>query len=95
MNPILALNYEPSIEHLGNDDYYDVVAAADFPSHELRWRNDDVLVQFGLDPDSVTDADLVEAFGQFKGREPLMASCMTWGLKARGQRLIHAVVMDD
>ena len=73
MNPILALNYEPSIEYLGNDDYYDVVAAADFPSHELRWRNDDVLVQFGLDPNSVSDADFVEAFGQFRGREPLMA----------------------
>ena len=73
MNPILALNYEPSIEHLGNDDYYDVVAAADFPNHELRWRNDDVLVQFGLDPKSVSDADFIEAFGKFQGREPLMA----------------------
>ena len=73
VNPILALNYEPSIEHLGNDDYYDVVAAADFPSHELRWRNDDVLIQFGLDPKSVSDEDFIEAFGRFQGREPLMA----------------------
>lgn len=72
MNPILTLNYEPSIEHLG-DDYYDVVAAAAFPMHELRWRNDDVLQQLGLNPESVKDEDFIEAFGKFEGREPLMA----------------------
>jgi serine/tyrosine/threonine adenylyltransferase len=71
-NPILALNFEPAIERLG-DDYFDVVAAAEFPRHTLRWRNDDVLAQLGLDPTAVSDADFVEAFGQFQGRTPLLA----------------------
>jgi len=73
VNPILELNYEPSIENLGHDDYYDVVTAEDFPMHELRWRNDDVLRNLGLDPVGVQDSDFIEAFGQFKGRSPFMA----------------------
>jgi serine/tyrosine/threonine adenylyltransferase len=64
MNPILALNYEPAIESLGND-YYDDVVAAEFPHQILRFRNDDILVQLGLDPTQVSDADFVEAFGNF------------------------------
>ncbi len=64
MNPILALNYEPAIESLGND-YYDDVVAADFPTHILRFRNDDLLVQLGLDPAQVSDEHFVEAFGKF------------------------------
>ncbi len=71
-NPILALNFEPSIERLG-DDYFDVVPAAVFPQHTLRWRNDDLLPQLGLDPAAVSDRDFVEAFGQFQGRAPLLA----------------------
>ncbi len=73
VNPILNLTYEPSIEKFLGDDYYDVVAAAEFPTHLLRWRNDPVLRQFGLDPVTVKDEDFVEAFGKFQGREPLMA----------------------
>jgi serine/tyrosine/threonine adenylyltransferase len=73
VNPILNLTYEPSIENFLGDDYYDVVAAAEFPTHLLRWRNDPVLRQFGLDPAAVKDEDFVEAFGKFQGREPLMA----------------------
>lgn len=73
VNPILTLNYEPSIERFLGDDYYDVVAAAEFPQHILRWRNDPVLEQLGVDPAIVKDADFIEAFGQFSGREPLMA----------------------
>jgi uncharacterized protein YdiU (UPF0061 family) len=63
-NPLLALNYEPALESLG-DDYYDIVAAAEFPQHILRFRNDDTLVQLGLNPDDVSDADFIEAFGRF------------------------------
>ena len=48
-NPLLNLDYEPALEALG-DDYFDVVMAADFPQHILRFRNDDVLQQVGLDP---------------------------------------------
>ena len=73
MNPILNLTYEPSIEQFLGNDYYDVVTAAEFPMHKLRWRNDQVLRQFGLDASDASDADFVDAFGKFQGREPLMA----------------------
>lgn len=73
MNPILNLTYEPSIEKFLGDDYYDVVAAAEFPMHLLRWRNDQGLQQFGLDPMTVSDENFIEAFGKFQDREPLMA----------------------
>lgn len=73
MNPILALNYEPAIESLGND-YYDDVVAADFPKHILRFRNDDLLVKLGLDPTGVSDEHFVEAFGRFANPpHPLLA----------------------
>jgi serine/tyrosine/threonine adenylyltransferase len=72
-NPILALNFEPSIEERLGDEYFDVVPAADFPQQTLRWRNDDVLRQLGVDPVRVSDADFVEAFGKFQGREPFLA----------------------
>ncbi|NJL52990.1 MAG: YdiU family protein [Hydrococcus sp. SU_1_0] len=72
LNPLLSLEYEPMMENLGND-YYDVVAAAEFPSHFLRYRNDRLLALLGLEPDLVTDGDLIAAFGQFKGVRPFLA----------------------
>ncbi|MEO1693533.1 MAG: protein adenylyltransferase SelO family protein, partial [Cyanobacteria bacterium J06631_6] len=63
-NPLLNLAYEPVLENLG-DDYYDVVAAAEFPSHFLRYRNDRLLPLLGLKPETVTDGDFVAAFGKF------------------------------
>ena len=71
-NPFLSLNYEPALESLG-DDYYDEVAAAEFPQHILRWRNDALLAQLGLDPQVVTDEDFIVAFGKFESRKPLLA----------------------
>ncbi|TVQ64374.1 MAG: hypothetical protein EA366_01405, partial [Spirulina sp. DLM2.Bin59] len=41
-NPLLTLPYETLLENLG-DDYYDIVAAATFPQHTLRFRNDRLL----------------------------------------------------
>ncbi len=64
MNPILALNYETALESLGAD-YYDDVVAAEFPHQILRFRNDDLLIQLGLDPAGVSDEHFVEAFGKF------------------------------
>jgi uncharacterized protein YdiU (UPF0061 family) len=64
-NPLLNLNYEPALELLG-DDYYDPVQAAEFPTHILRFRNDDLLVKLGLDPQMVSDEDFIEAFGKFQ-----------------------------
>jgi serine/tyrosine/threonine adenylyltransferase len=73
MNPILALNYEPALESLGAD-YYDDVVAADFPQHILRFRNNDVLTQLGLDPQQVSDEHFIEAFGKFDNPpHPLLA----------------------
>ncbi|MEH1773142.1 MAG: YdiU family protein [Nostoc sp.] len=71
-NPFLTLNYESALESLGGD-YYDEVAAAEFPQHFLRWRNDELLPRFGLDPQVVKDEDFITAFGQFQGRKPLLA----------------------
>ncbi|QLE56801.1 YdiU family protein [Nostoc sp. TCL26-01] len=71
-NPLLTLNYEPALQTLG-DDYYDEVAAAEFPQHILRWRNDALLPKLGLDPLNVTDEDFVTAFGKFQGRKPFLA----------------------
>jgi uncharacterized protein YdiU (UPF0061 family) len=71
-NPLLALDYLPALESLG-DDYYDIVAAAEFPQHTLRFRNDDLVRQIGLDPATVSDDDVIEAFGKFQGREPFLA----------------------
>jgi serine/tyrosine/threonine adenylyltransferase len=67
-----SLKYEPAFESLG-EDYSDIVAAADFPMHLLRFRNDDVLGKLGLNPKRVPDQDFIEAFGQFRGRSPLLA----------------------
>ncbi|GAB4239905.1 MAG: YdiU family protein [Elainellaceae cyanobacterium] len=71
-NPFLTLPYEPAFEGLG-DDYYDVVAAADFPRHILRFRNNDLLPKLKLDPKAITDADFIAAFGHFQERHPLLA----------------------
>ncbi|NJM27841.1 MAG: YdiU family protein, partial [Pseudanabaena sp. RU_4_16] len=54
-------------------DYYDVVAAAEFPAHILRWRNDRLLPQIGLNPTEVEDEHFVEAFGRFEGMRPFLA----------------------
>ncbi|HEY9644232.1 MAG TPA: YdiU family protein [Coleofasciculaceae cyanobacterium] len=71
-NPFLSLPYEPAFEQLGAD-YADPVGAAEFPQHLLRFRNDALLPQLGLDAAAVSDADFVEAFGQFCDRQPLLA----------------------
>ena len=71
-NPLLNLTYEPMMENLG-DDYYDVVAAAEFPAHWLRFRNDSLLPLMGLNPAEVSDGDFVEAFGKFDGVRPFLA----------------------
>ncbi len=71
-NPFLNLNYEPAIETLGGD-YFDQVAAAEFPQHILRFRNDELLPILGLDPKDVTDEDFIQAFGQFWGVRPFLA----------------------
>lgn len=71
-NPFLNLKYEPALENLG-EDYYDPVPAAEFPQHILRFRNDKLLPQIGLDPKTVSDEDFIEAFGQFQGVRPFLA----------------------
>ncbi|NRB08796.1 MAG: YdiU family protein [Richelia sp.] len=71
-NPFFSLNYEPALESLG-DDYYDVVSASEFPQHILRWRNDALLPMLELVPQQVTDEHLIQAFGKFEQRHPLLA----------------------
>jgi len=71
-NPFLNLKYELALENLG-EDYYDPVPAAAFPQWILRFRNDKLLPQIGLDPAQVSDADFLEAFGEFQGVRPFLA----------------------
>jgi serine/tyrosine/threonine adenylyltransferase len=71
-NPLLTLDYEPAFARLG-EDFADPVPAAEFPLHILRFRNDDVLRQLGLAPETVSDDDFIEAFGKFQGRSPFLA----------------------
>ena len=72
VNPLLALEYIPAVEALG-DDYYDLVEAAEFPQHILRFRNNDILQTLGLEPAAIEDEHFIEAFGEFAGREPFLA----------------------
>ncbi len=71
-NPFLSLEYEPALENLGGD-YYDIVEAARFPQQILRFRNDELLPQMGLDPQAVSDRHFIEAFGKFAGRRSFLA----------------------
>ena len=71
-NPLLNMGYEPVMKNLG-DDYYDLVAAAKFPAHFLRFRNDQLLPLLGLEPDLVEDVDFIDAFGEFSGARPFLA----------------------
>ncbi|HEY9865982.1 MAG TPA: YdiU family protein [Candidatus Obscuribacterales bacterium] len=71
-NPFLHLDYEPAFEALGGE-YADIVTAAEFPMHRLRFRNDAVLTQLGLNPETVTDGHFIEAFGKFEAVRPLIA----------------------
>ncbi len=72
INMFLSLEYERALESLGYD-YFDEVAAAEFPCHHLRFRNDPLLPILGLDPQTVTDADFIQAFGKFVGIRPFLA----------------------
>lgn len=63
-NPLLSCDYEVALERLG-DDYYDIVAAAEFPTQILRFRNDALLPLLGLNPTEVSDEQFIEAFGRF------------------------------
>ncbi|MFQ3679374.1 MAG: YdiU family protein [Pseudanabaenaceae cyanobacterium] len=72
MNPWLTLPYEPAFASLGPDFSVEVAAAA-FPQHTLRWRNDELLPRLGLDPALVRDEDFVEAFGLFRSDRPFLA----------------------
>jgi len=71
-NPFLNLTYETALENLGQE-YYDIVSAAEFPQHFLRFRNDDLLPLLNLQPEQVSDGDFIEAFGKFQGVRPFLA----------------------
>ena len=68
----LSLNYEPTLESLGYD-YFDEVPAAEFSCHILRFRNDQLLPILGLNPQEVSDADFIQAFGKFQAVRPFLA----------------------
>ena len=71
-NPLLSLQFETSLEELG-DSYWDVVKAAQFPVTKLCFRNNNLLTQLGIESNTVQDKHIEEAFGAFKERSPLLA----------------------
>ena len=71
-NVFLNLAYEPVLESLGNE-FYDPVAAASFPSHQLRFRNNQLLPHLGLETEQVSDQEFIECFGLFVGVRPFLA----------------------
>jgi serine/tyrosine/threonine adenylyltransferase len=71
-NPFLSLPYENAMQDLG-DHYYDEVAAADFPRHILRFRNDALLPLVGIEPELTLDEHFIEAFGKFQSLTPFLA----------------------
>ncbi|BAQ66722.1 YdiU family protein [Geminocystis sp. NIES-3709] len=71
-NPFLSLEYEMAIENLG-DYYYEEVIPAEFPQHILRFANQDLLPLMGIDRNSVTENDWIEAFGKFQRIRPCLA----------------------
>lgn len=72
INPFLSLDYESAMQDLG-DDYYDEVAAGEFPSHILRFRNDALLPLVGIQPELTLDEHFIEAFGKFQSITPFLA----------------------
>ena len=71
-NPFLNLEYQTSLEDLG-DEYYDEVNPTRFPQHTLRFRNNDLLNHLGLIPHDVKDTDFIEIFGEFRKIRPFLA----------------------
>jgi uncharacterized protein YdiU (UPF0061 family) len=71
-NPFLCLEYEMAMENLGGD-YYEEVTPAEFSQHILRFVNKDLLSVIGIEKNSVTDNDWIEAFGKFQGVRPCLA----------------------
>ncbi len=63
----LSPNYRPETIHAGlGDDFYDAVAAAEFPEHIIRHRNDRWAARVGLE--ALNEAEWIAHFGRF---EPL------------------------
>ncbi|MEP0888478.1 YdiU family protein [Leptolyngbya sp. PL-A3] len=71
-HPFLTLPYESAFASLG-EEFYDLVSAATFPEHKLRFRNDEVLPLLSLNPADVTDEHFIEAFGKFESATPFLA----------------------
>ncbi|MEG3439119.1 YdiU family protein [Pannus brasiliensis CCIBt3594] len=71
-NPFPFLEYEGAMQGLG-EDFYDEVAAAEFPRHILRFRNDALLPLLGIEPEKTLDGHFVESFGKFEAVTPFLA----------------------
>ncbi|MBB2201933.1 protein adenylyltransferase SelO [Gluconacetobacter tumulisoli] len=60
----VSASYRPACDHLRlGDAFYDPVAAASFPAHILRFRNQAAAAEIGLD--SLTDDEWIAHFGRF------------------------------
>jgi uncharacterized protein YdiU (UPF0061 family) len=61
----LSPTYRPDTTHAGlGGEFYDVVAAATFPKHIMRYRNERWAARVGLE--DLTDAEWLAYFGEFK-----------------------------
>ncbi len=71
-NSLLSLHFEPALEELG-DSYWDLVSAARFPLVKLRFRNDPLFQELGINPELVDNQHIEDAYGHFEGRTPFLA----------------------
>ena len=69
---ISSLAFQPFIEELG-EKFWDIVEPAVFPHSQLRFRNNFILEQLGLNCYAITDSEIEATFGRFEGRSPLLA----------------------
>ncbi len=64
INPLFALPCEPAIENLV-EACWDVVEAPEFHRTQLRFRNDALSLQLGIDPDSLSRLEIEAAYSAF------------------------------
>ncbi|MGK7947056.1 MAG: YdiU family protein [Microcystaceae cyanobacterium] len=71
-NPFVNLAYEFPLQSLG-DDFYEIVQPDQFPDLQLRFRNDDLLSQLGLNSQQVEDEHLIDFLGRFDSDHSCLA----------------------
>ncbi|MGK7929947.1 MAG: YdiU family protein [Microcystaceae cyanobacterium] len=71
-NPFVNLSYEFPLQALG-EEFYDPVKPEQFSNLQVRFRNDNLLDNMGLNSQGITDDQLIDFFGNFNSNNPCLA----------------------